>query len=99
MSDLINRQDAIEVICKVCSFGKDDYLECDCYQYKDPGCEEIYLLRQLPSVRKKGKWLEAYDVGDCCYRCSLCGCLYDAYSLTERNYCPKCGADMRGGES
>ena len=40
-----------------------------------------------------GEWIEV-DVGDCCYRCSECGFIRDAYLLDTSNYCPKCGAKM-----
>lgn len=46
---------------------------------------------------RHGKWIEV-DVGDCCYRCSECGFIRDAYLLDVSNYCPKCGAKMDGGE-
>ena len=42
---------------------------------------------------KHGHWIEA-DSGDCCYKCSECGFLRDAYILDESNYCPNCGAKM-----
>jgi len=47
---------------------------------------------------RHGKWIEV-DVGDCCYRCSECGFIRDAYLLDIGNYCPKCGAKMDGGEN
>lgn len=40
-----------------------------------------------------GRWIEV-DVGDCCYRCSECGFIRDAYLLDIGNYCPQCGAKM-----
>lgn len=45
----------------------------------------------VPTVEpKRGEWLE---IGDDWIKCSLCGkeICYDA------NFCPNCGADMRGG--
>lgn len=42
---------------------------------------------------KHGHWIEA-DGGDCCYKCSECGFLRDAYILDVSNYCPNCGAKM-----
>lgn len=41
-----------------------------------------------------GRWVPAFHVGDCCYRCSECQFLRDAYLLDIGNYCPKCGAKM-----
>lgn len=47
---------------------------------------------------KHGRWLPS-DKGDCIYTCSECGFVRDAYILEEKAYCPRCGADMRGGEN
>ena len=41
-----------------------------------------------------GRWVPAFHVGDCCYRCSECQFLRDAYLLDIGNYCPNCGAKM-----
>lgn len=41
-----------------------------------------------PAVR--GRWDKDTPFG---YKCSLCGCIMPG----ETNFCPKCGADMRGG--
>ena len=45
---------------------------------------------------KHGRWVPALHVGDCCYRCSECQFLRDAYLLDIGNYCPKCGTKMDG---
>jgi len=58
-------------------------------------------LEQLPSAdpeRKKGKW---EDSGwKIIYRCSECGNYLDFSGLNagrgDANFCPNCGADMRG---
>lgn len=42
--------------------------------------------------RKKGKWLELDFTEAWEYKCDQCGRLSDF----EENYCPSCGADMRG---
>lgn len=39
--------------------------------------------------RKRGEW---FDRGSLSCRCSNCGCK----STKEYNFCPHCGADMRG---
>lgn len=46
---------------------------------------------------RHGRWIEV-DVGDCCYRCSECGFIRDAYLLDIGNYCPQCGAKMNEEE-
>lgn len=45
---------------------------------------------------RHGRWIEVDSPGDCCYRCSECGFIRDAYLLDISNYCPKCGAKMDG---
>ena len=42
-----------------------------------------------------GEWIEKPEIGDCCYICSECGFVRDAYILDVGNYCPRCGADMK----
>lgn len=54
--------------------------------------------------RKRGKWVlvedfstEEIEDGEKYWVCSLCGCGSDSYDTTyHTNYCPNCGADMRG---
>lgn len=41
-----------------------------------------------------GEWIIAEDIGDCCYRCSNCGFIRDAYVLDVGKYCPQCGVKM-----
>ena len=61
-------------------------------------CSIISLLESRPTIRikerKRGEWIDAgqypFD------KCSLCGCTVDCYY--EWNFCPNCGADMRGAE-
>ena len=45
---------------------------------------------------RHGYWIPAMHIGDCCYRCSECQFLRDAYLLDIGNYCPNCGARMDG---
>jgi hypothetical protein len=52
-------------------------------------------LRKLPSAqpeRPKGKWVEKPHVYGVAY-CSLCD--YELHT-NDTNFCPNCGADMRG---
>lgn len=54
---------------------------------------EEYISDTLPPVNpqpKTGRWITSDYIR---FRCSKCGCLkYD----TDSNFCPNCGADMRG---
>lgn len=51
-------------------------------------------------AQKKGEWKpiekgeKGYSAGD--FRCSVCGQPNKCYCLTD--FCPNCGADMRGEE-
>ena len=48
----------------------------------------VHAIKALPSVQKKGHWIDEKTS----YSCSEChrGCWVNS------NYCPWCGADMRG---
>lgn len=57
----------------------------------------IYHIDHAPTIkseRKPGKWIEEPN---CMYRCSNCGHHYPSIRgyMTD-NFCPHCGADMRG---
>ena len=96
MADYISRQAAINIVC-------DD--ECD--DCPDGGCDMYRRLKRLPAadVRPvvRGKWvpqLTPYAVkdADIC-ACSVCGESVWIYKDKSQpwNFCPNCGADMRGG--
>lgn len=95
MSDLISRQAAIDKL--------DEYLE----EYAGVDGEGLHsekwcamaeakmVIKELPSAqseRKKGKWVaDRY-----CSCCEWDKKDFDFYSGWVENYCPNCGADMRG---
>lgn len=91
MSDLIRREDALKALLKLpCKIDSDNYTWIrlsDAFGTID---------EDVPSAepeRKKGKWIvhdyalgrERYECAECRGRCDL-----------EYNFCPYCGADMRG---
>ena len=120
MDDLISRQAAIEAI-------KEDKIDLTnpnvVAVFKATGDFEkvetqvmtcnrhIKILKDLPSERKHGKWVEAKDSwctpgGDPVWECSECGKGVHVYGIEWRSYggdvadgqwvsCPNCGADMR----
>ena len=57
--------------------------------------------KAIPTIEaepvRHGQWI-AVDITDCCYRCSECGFIRDAYLLDIGNYCPQCGAKMEDFE-
>lgn len=52
---------------------------------------------------KHGEWIEQEDMGDVYYTCSQCRNDWTTIDDTPQenfmNYCPNCGADMRGGKN
>ena len=62
-------------------------------EWRDDNGDAIEISRV-----RHGRWVPAFHVGDCCYRCSECQFLRDAYLLDIGNYCPNCGAKMDGGD-
>lgn len=80
MADLIDRKAALDI----------------CDEYNGHGYVWLCIrgkIEQLPSeVRKTGRW-KPYPIADGCIQCSVCGILRVG---EPSNYCPNCGADMRG---
>lgn len=60
--------------------------------------EDVEALPPVTPTRKHGEWeKEVFDLGvkipvRVAYQCSECGNYFDS----EFNFCPHCGADMRG---
>lgn len=57
--------------------------------------DAVSLVGSAPTIeeRKRGKWLRKLSQTPWPI-CSECG----IYGANESNYCPNCGADMRGGK-
>lgn len=91
MDDLISRQDAIDTTWEDPS-------------YTDPLnvlSEVRDRIKALPSAqpeRKKGKWIVTSEFEDCryakCNQCKVTQIFYYGKPLT--NFCPNCGAELRG---
>jgi len=64
--------------------------------------EAVERLKELPSAepeRKKGKWIKEYWNGEHTRKCSACNITQTVTTYRWKvnfNYCPNCGADMRG---
>ena len=99
MSDLISRSALHETFSDKC-IG-----ECECCGYYDLHKEKngklvcrCKLIDAAPTIEAEpvvnGNWgkpfkIDAKHIG---YKCSKCGC----YGVPGWNYCPNCGANMKG---
>lgn len=60
-------------------------------------------VRNFPTIepeRKKGKWINIHvsATGDSDAECDQCGAVVHNNFSTTVNFCPNCGADLRGEE-
>ena len=92
MGDLISRQAAIEVI--------------DSFNVCESRCDQIKLeqmIGELPPAqpeRIKGHWIDAVIPNDSgglpVIVCDKCNTFFPLQFGDSHNFCPNCGADMRG---
>lgn len=94
-SDCIYRQQALEAIRNIKAITgtfDDEILLID----KAQAQTELMMLPSAQPERNKGKWIDSRDV---CWLCSECGKWLDVLQGdVDMNFCPNCGADMRGEE-
>lgn len=95
MSDLISRQAVNTLIDELARAISDER----CFMSTGRSTGEIMSdILNLPSVENKGEWIADIDKwGDVVttvngYTCSKCG----TFNSDKDNFCPNCGADMRG---
>ena len=50
------------------------------------------------SLRKKGEWRFCKDEGHMLAECHLCGYVAEGFQAALWDFCPNCGADMRGDD-
>ena len=98
MTDLISRQAAIEYLMANMNWFDEEGYEAD-EDYKRECITE--LINEVPSAEPvwHGKWIKAdsqqyFRKHYPCFTCSECG--YRKDSQKTWNYCPNCGAYMRG---
>ncbi len=100
MSDLINRQDAIDLVeyrMKHNPMKSVEFIQ---------GLQDAYLqvlsdLHRIPPTERRGKWIRTV-LGSTSgygttvmYQCSEC----EKMAISEYHYCPNCGSYMRGDEN
>ena len=58
---------------------------------------EVFDIKRLPTIesRPKGKWRTSRVHGGI-VKCDFCGFDWGSNEGRKFNYCPNCGADMRG---
>ncbi len=100
-TDCISRQAAINAIDECYCGGEDSCGEP--WIYKENAVEAIQMIEPiLPAEPKKGRWEMGID--ERFVECSECGLMTTRNELrglavfgkNEPNFCPNCGADMRG---
>lgn len=104
MSDLISRQAAIDAI-REDMYADRDYMSGLIFE----GIEAV--LNSLPSAQpeqsvtncheKRGAWLHRWSGDRSTWleqKCSECGVIFED-EPNDFNFCPVCGADMRGGDN
>lgn len=90
MSDYIDRQAVIDVLCKRCMGS-----------YCGLPCVDVKAIERLPFVEvepvKRGEWIKVSDRN---YKCSVCGDWWNGEEEDIKTfiYCPNCGAKMENGE-
>ncbi len=52
----------------------------------------IRCIKEVPSAQKRGEWIEKKSM----IYCSECANGFDRIYQADYNFCPNCGADMRG---
>lgn len=87
MKDLIERQAAIDAVSRGCHEFRGIFARCE------------KNLNELPSAQR-GRWIshEDEDGGHYGDKCSECGEWY-VMPYGKTNFCPNCGADMRGEQN
>ena len=84
MKDTIYREDAIRAVCKGC---REEFKECAHHW----SCPKLNELAAVPSAdRPQGEWID----DGFAHRCSICG--KQGVGIEYYNYCPNCGARMKG---
>ena len=104
--------DALEREKTYCTAYKGGYTQTDYFKQYNMGLTDgIKALNKLPSAqpeRKSGKWIHGREIaremiGDAIvsilydgWQCSECKCIVEEECEPLWNFCPNCGANMKG---
>lgn len=107
MSDLIDRQAAINALVEELAYKPEGYWDSGLNQY-----DVEVVLNQQPSIDvtpvRYGHWEECEVLDENCVevcqsaRCSICGRYHTTpymYYFDQYKYCPNCGARMDGEQN
>lgn len=103
MDDLIKRQDAIDAVLDKENHDV-DYHDAE-FAFNDALIVATNAISDVPSAQKKGHWVDGKRMKmDGTYywfrQCSVCDYERDDDdSDKDTNFCPNCGADMRGDDN
>ena len=107
--DLIRRSDAIDALKNaLCELGGDEWGDGELGVHAD---DIDAVINGIPTIEpKRGEWIDEADKYDASfgihdYRCSNCNSYADEYigghewyTMYKPNYCPNCGAYMKGAD-
>ena len=88
MDDLISRQAAIDALVKQTNLT---------WEHLKTIYPMLNVFEKLPSAERHGRWVDVEPAPHNLFyaTCSVCG---DRQTIEVANYCPMCGASMRGEE-
>lgn len=104
------KDEKLKIISDICPFYK-EYGTCEqCNTELDIDGEPCYFECMANAIinngyrkQREGHWIskeeaELMDRFDLAYTCSVCGhCDWDCTESENFNFCPNCGAKMKGG--
>ena len=94
MSDLINRQDAIDMFQNL---AYEDWNQGVVTTWANAYSKVAEFIKLLPSAQENGEWIPVTN-GRGGHECNLCHNYAPSYQTGDEwltNFCPNCGADMR----
>jgi hypothetical protein len=98
-TDCISRQQAIDAIEHITTSMSICVNSDECHGMKRMQRQAVIELVNMPTIQpKRGKWIEIETFDDSRYmKCDQCKTVQVFYyGKRNTNYCPNCGADMRG---